>query len=172
VEIPFTRIHWESRWVAPSVPIARGWERQLDVRRNGLFYGDPLTPSTYRRWLDDNAVRYVALPDGRFDKAGAAEAALVRGGLPYLRPVWRDAHWRIYAVERPAPLADGGRVTHVGAGDFTVALPARGGEARVRIRWTRWWHVVAGRATVRHGEDDTTVVRGRGTVRVAARLWG
>ena len=30
VEIPFTDNHWESRWVAPHVPLARGWERQVD----------------------------------------------------------------------------------------------------------------------------------------------
>ena len=49
VEIPFTDNHWESRWVAPHVPLARGWERQLDRERNALFYdGRPLTPARYR----------------------------------------------------------------------------------------------------------------------------
>ena len=38
VEIPFTANHWEARWVAPAVPLARGWERQLDGKRNPLFY--------------------------------------------------------------------------------------------------------------------------------------
>ena len=81
IEIPFTDNHWESRWVAPHVPLARGWERQLDRQRNALFYDDrPITAARYRRWLDDNAVRFVALADAPIDYSAAREAALVRAG--------------------------------------------------------------------------------------------
>ena len=38
VEIPFTRSHWEAAEVAPHFPLARGWQRQLDIKRNPLFY--------------------------------------------------------------------------------------------------------------------------------------
>ena len=38
IEIVPTAAHWEARWVAPHVMLARGWERQLDSERNGLFY--------------------------------------------------------------------------------------------------------------------------------------
>src|SRR6185312_8569883 len=38
VEVPFTRSHWEARWLAERVPLARGWQRQLDRERNALFY--------------------------------------------------------------------------------------------------------------------------------------
>ena len=38
VEIPPTVHHWESAYVAPAFPLARGWERQLDVAYNPLFY--------------------------------------------------------------------------------------------------------------------------------------
>ncbi len=66
LEVPFTDDHWEARWLAPSIALARGWERQLDLARNGLFYdGRPLTATAYRGWLDDNAVRWVALPARR-----------------------------------------------------------------------------------------------------------
>src|SRR5206468_5165444 len=34
VEVPFTRSHWEARYLAGRVPLARGWERQLDRDRN------------------------------------------------------------------------------------------------------------------------------------------
>src|SRR3954447_8477068 len=63
LEIPFTKGHWESARVAPDVPLARGWERQLDRKVNRVFYEGTLTPERYRAWLDDNAVRWVALPD-------------------------------------------------------------------------------------------------------------
>ncbi len=37
VEVPFTRLHWESDYVASHVPLARGWVTQLDVKYNPLF---------------------------------------------------------------------------------------------------------------------------------------
>ena len=52
VEVPFTENHWEARWIAPRVPLARGWQRQLDVERNPLFYDGRLTPARLRRWLE------------------------------------------------------------------------------------------------------------------------
>ena len=115
LEIPFTDNHWESRWVAPHVPLARGWERQVDRQRNALFYDDrPITAARYRRWLDDNAVRFVALADAPIDYSAAREAQLVREGTPYLREVWHDAHWRVFAVAGARPLASGAaRVTAV-----------------------------------------------------------
>src|SRR4029077_13648694 len=30
VEVPLTRSHWEAALLAPSVSLARGWEKQLD----------------------------------------------------------------------------------------------------------------------------------------------
>ena len=56
VEIPFTQAHWETAYVAPTIPLARGWERQLDVADNPIFYtATPLTTTTYERWLVDEA---------------------------------------------------------------------------------------------------------------------
>src|SRR5437588_575966 len=51
VEIPFTKYHWEGYVVAPRFPLARGWERQLDIKYNRLFYGGALTPTSYEAWL-------------------------------------------------------------------------------------------------------------------------
>ena len=143
IEIPFTDNHWESARVAPTVPLARGWERQLDRKVNGLFYEDgPLTPERYRRWLDDNGVAYVALADAPVDYSAAKEAALVRRTPPYLRQVWHDDHWRVFAVRDPTPLASGGaRVTRMDADAVDLTVP-RAGSYRVRIRWTPYWKVV------------------------------
>ncbi len=88
VEIPFTYHHWETAYVAPEVPLARGWERQLDIERNPLFYDDTLSVRTYEQWLIDNAVEYVALPTRparrilpRGEGPAALGAAVPRGGL-------------------------------------------------------------------------------------------
>ena len=52
--------------------------------------------------MRENHVAYVALPDVRLDEAGQAEGALIARGLPYLREVWRSAHWRLYALDAPS----------------------------------------------------------------------
>src|SRR5438067_1422867 len=64
LEIPPTRDHWEGVYVGKHFELARGWERQLDQKYANLFYGTPITPSNYRRWLNRNAVSYVAVYDG------------------------------------------------------------------------------------------------------------
>jgi hypothetical protein len=173
VEIPFTENHWEARHVAPRIALARGWERQLDRRYGALFYDGGLDAARYRAWLDARAVAYVAVPDVALDYAGRDEARLVAGGLPYLREVWRGEHWRVLAVRRPKPLADGAGARLSGSG--TISLRAtRPGDVLVRVHHTRWWRVTAGRACVSAAPGDQTRVRvlERGTVRLQARLTG
>ena len=172
VEIPFTENHWEARHVAPKVPLARGWERQLDRRHGAIFYDGSLDAASYRAWLDERAVAYVAVPDVPLDHAGRDEARLIAGGLPYLREVWRGAHWRVLAVRRPRPLAEGAVATLSADG---VTLRAQGaGDVFVRVHHTRWWRVAAGRGCVRRARGTMTAVRvaARGTVRLSARLTG
>ncbi|MGH2879613.1 MAG: hypothetical protein ACRDK4_08420 [Solirubrobacteraceae bacterium] len=98
VEVPLTRAHWESAYLAgrEGVKLARGWERQLDTRYGAIFYEKTFSAVAYRAWLAENRVRYVALPDAPLDHAGAREGALVAAGLPYLREFWHSQHWRIY----------------------------------------------------------------------------
>jgi hypothetical protein len=160
VEIPFTDNHWESRWVAPHVPLARGWERQVDRQRNALFYDSrPLTPARYRRWLDDNAVRFVALADAPIDYSAAQEAQLLRDGLPYLREVWHDAHWRVFAVSAARPLARGAaRVTTLDTERVRLAA-SRAGVVDLRVRFTPYWRISAGRGCVGEGPGGWTRVR-------------
>jgi hypothetical protein len=153
IEIPFTDNHWESARVAPTVPLARGWERQFDRKVNGLFYDDrPLTVARYRRWLDDNAIRFVALADAPIDYSAAAEAKLVRDGdAPYLREVFHDAHWRVFAVQHPAPLAGGvpgARVTALEPDRVELDVP-RAGRVVLRVRFTPYWRIARGRGCVR-----------------------
>ncbi len=37
VEVPLTRSHWEAALMAPTVSLARGWEKQLDERYDGVL---------------------------------------------------------------------------------------------------------------------------------------
>jgi hypothetical protein len=168
VEVPFTANHWESRWVGNRLPLARGWERQLDTKVNGVFYEGVLTAARYRRWLVDNGVRYVALPDVPLDGSAQVEARLVRAGQPYLQPVFRDDHWRVFRVRAPAPLASGAGTLSKLTTDAFQLRATRPGTVLVRVRWTPYWKVTDGDACVRRAPGDWTKVQVRrpGTVRV------
>jgi len=174
VEIPFTDNHWESARVAGGwarIPLARGWERQLDRKVNALFYdgAPPLTPARYRRWLDENAVRYVALADAPIDYSAAAEAALVRKQPSYLRAVWHDAHWRIFEVARATPLASGAGARVVAMDSDTVDLDVpRAGRILVRVRFTPYWRIARGKGCVAPAGDWTALtITAPGRVRIA-----
>jgi hypothetical protein len=158
VEVPFTRGHWETVFLARHFALARGWERQLDRRLNPLFYDRSLDPDAYHHWLRANAVRYVALPDVPIDSAGRAEAALVRAHPSFLVPTWRGPHWRLFRVRDAVPLATGA-VAGVRLGQTGLRLTAtRAGPIVARVRWSPYWTVVAGAGCVaRHG--DWTIVR-------------
>jgi hypothetical protein len=171
IEIPFTTNHWEARYVAARFPLARGWERQLDMRDNAVFYEPRLTAATYRRWLDLNAIRFVALPDARLDYSALAEARLIRSRPAWLRPVWRDRHWRVFAVRGARPLAAGARVTGLGTQDFELAA-ARPATALVRLRFTPYWKLVGAAGCVSRAPGGWTRVRlaRAGRALVAARF--
>ena len=100
VEVPFTRLHWEAVHVARRTSLARGWETQLDVKYNPLFRARRTrsTPRALPRVAGREGVRYVALPDVALDPTARAEAKLIRRGLPFLRPVFRDRHWEVFEV--------------------------------------------------------------------------
>jgi hypothetical protein len=146
VEVVPTKFHWEAAYVASVMPLARGWERQVDEADNPLFYGRSgrLDGGAYGAWLIDNGVRFVALADAPLDFAGTAEARLVNAGEPGLQLVWRTAHWRLYQVfgssgivAAPARLIseDGDRVE--------VATP-RPGAVLVRVRYNPNWELASG----------------------------
>ncbi len=142
VEVPLTGAHWESAFLpSGEISIARGWERQLDTRYDALFYRRGLTATAYRRWLDANAISYVALPNARLDEAGRQEARLIeaRPPLPYLREVWRSRHWRLLQVLHPTPLAQPpARMLSVGVDSFSLLAP-RAGSYEVRLHWSPYW---------------------------------
>jgi hypothetical protein len=146
VEIPPTRAYWEAAYLG-DVPLARGWLRQADIDRNPLFFttvpGAPgtgvlLTSDTYRRWLADQSVQYVAVPDAELSWVGRAEAELVRRGQPYLTEIWSDPDWHLYAVSGPEPIvAPPATLVAQTAASLTFDAPAAG-DYTIRVRHYRW----------------------------------
>ncbi|MFF1500695.1 MFS transporter [Streptomyces sp. NPDC058316] len=162
VEVVPASSHREASALAPYVNLARGWNRQADMERNPLFYDDTLNSAEYREWLDRWAVHYVVLPKGTPDSTGAVqEAELVDEGLPYLKPIWSDANWRLFEVDSPVPLADPpATVDRAGAGELTIHVK-KPGRILIRIPYSRWLALVdeKGKSVERPQETEASKQR-------------
>lgn len=165
LEIPPTRDYWEAAYLG-DIPLARGWLRQADIDRNPVFFttvpgasgtGVALTADSYHAWLSEQAVQFVAVPSAELAWPGRAEAALIATGLPYLNPIWSDAHWRLYSVLFPEPIVapPATLVSHTAAA-LTFDAPA-GGDVAIRVRYYRWLKATGGARVVAIG--DWTLVR-------------
>jgi hypothetical protein len=173
IEIPFTSSRWENAEVAPLVPLARGWLRQLDTATNPVFYRGDLNRLTYASWLAENSVRYVALPSAKPDKSSYAERALIEQGLPYLRLRWRSDEWRVYEVLLAAPMVTPrGRarivLEQLGSDELLLDVK-RAGAALVRVRWTPYWFA-AGGCVERAGTWTRVIAHRRGFLRLSTRF--
>jgi len=170
VEVVPTALHWETVFVAPTVPLARGWERQLDLTDNPIFYRQgPLSASAYLAWLRDNGVRYVALSDAALDYSGRAESRLLARPRPGLPLVWHDAHWRLFQVQGSSGIVAGPaqlvRITR----DEVDLRALRGGSIAVHVRPANRWVVSSGRACLR-SSNGATVVQARAPGTIVLRI--
>ena len=165
VEVPPTRLHWESVFVPTNqISLARGWDRQLDRQDNPLFYTNTgLSPDAYRSWLIDNGITYVALPSARLDYAGAAEAFLIRHDqVPGLTEVWHTGQWTLWRVNGSPGLVSGPATLTELHGD-EVGLAAIGpGTITVRVRYTRYLNVGGSASCVSPTTHGWTSVRATG----------
>lgn len=117
--------------------LARGWETQEDTALNQSLTKDPLDPVTYKLWLDNNAVGYVALPSA---SVGAyPEYKLVASGTAgYLTRIWWDKDWDLFRVENPTPIvAEPASVIAHDQKSMTLRVPCRCTLA-VRVRYSRF----------------------------------
>ena len=139
VEVPETQAHWDDYYLARDVPLARGWIRQVDLELNkDVFFDGPPSAAEYQRWLQDNAVQYVAVPDTDLTHAGEHEVQAVERGPGYLTRIWSDEHWTLYAVRDFVPIvAPPARQVGTDAATLTLTAPAHR-VVEIRIRWWRW----------------------------------
>jgi hypothetical protein len=166
VEVAFTKNHWEAARLATEVPLARGWERQLDQKVNPVFYDDSrFTEERYEWWLKRNAVRWVALPAAPLDYSAQSEARLLKSDPGFLRLAYSSPQWKIWEVKDASPPASGGaRVVAAGPEGFDVVTDHR---TVVRQRYTRYWQATGG--CVRPAPGGWTEVDPRGSARVKVR---
>ncbi|MGI5214067.1 hypothetical protein [Plantactinospora sp. CA-290183] len=195
IEVVPTANYWEAAYVPQASPLARGWLRQADQAHNRLFLDGSVDADSYGRWLRHNGVGYVALAGAKPSWVGRREADLVRGGLPYLTPVWQHPDWTLYAVAGPPSIVDAlAPSTTPDGGDPPDAPPAPGtpapapqlvratpaeltvdvptpGETLVRLRWSRWLRVEGpGACLAPHAEWTVLRTTHPGRYRLTATL--
>jgi hypothetical protein len=164
IEVPPTANHWESAYLAPKFELARGWLRQLDTARDGIFYKEgALSDASYERWLRNNAITYVALPLGApLDYSSLEERHLILSGPSYLKERFHDVDWRIYEVTDPRPLVaplGKGEASAIQVGRQGFALDVtRPGRFLVRLNFTPYWSIGEGSGCLLR-KGDWTIAR-------------
>ena len=133
VEVVEPQTKGAARYVGESMPVARGWERQADIvgQPDLLRRTARSNAASYRHWLDELAVAYVAVPDAKLDFASVDEAKLIatRPPLPRAR-CGSNADWKLYQVIDSAPLARHAQVLSVDGQPAAAAGAAA-------VRWCR-----------------------------------
>jgi hypothetical protein len=139
--------------------LARGWETQEDNALNKSIFHDPLDRVTYKIWLDNNAVGYVALPSASV--GGSGEYTLVESNkAPYLHRVWANDDWQLFRVSNPTPIIGlPGDVLAHDQKSMTITVPCIC-TIVVRLRWSKFLS-----ATLQRPAES-----GTGTVDVAPRV--
>jgi hypothetical protein len=165
--VPFAD-HGEARVVADAWPLARGWERQVDVLRAAPLYSSHLDAPRYLQWLQQWNVRYVALGHHAHDWSARAELRVLRTPPPWLTVVHSDPEWTVWRVAPARPLVGGDATIVSVRGDAIVLHSAAPGVVPVGIRWSRWLTVSSGACLRPLGSTTEVVVRRPGTVTVSS----
>lgn len=135
--------------------LARGWESQEDNALNKTLQDAALGTTSFKIWLDNNSVGYVAVPGSKSESS--PEYDLVTGGkLTYLRRVWSGSDWVLYRVEDPTPIvAPPQNVLKYTQSQLTIQVPCRC-TFSVRVRWSKFLRadpVARGAAAARVVDD-------------------
>jgi len=117
--------------------LARGWESQEDAQLNPVLYDSDLNAVSYKVWLQDNAVGFVAISHRKH--APSYEYALVANRKPdYLREMWHDAAWTLYRVEGSDHIVNPPvSVTRFTQAHLVLRVPCRC-TFTVRAHWSRY----------------------------------
>lgn len=140
-----------------DVMLARGWESQDDRALNEPVISPKLDAITYKVWLQDNAVCYVALSST--SRTDAPEYRLVADRRPgYLTPVWHNRDWTLLSVRNPNPIvAPPVRVTRFSQSTLVLSVPCSC-RFTLRVRYSRYLSAVTstgrGRAKLRARIQD------------------
>lgn len=130
-------IHTAAYALLGHAALAGGYETQEQNRVNALLSNRAqLNATSYKVWLDNNAVGYVAFD--RMARNGSPEYQLVRRHLPYLRLVSGDRKWLLYRVASPTPIVPPPlRVLSATQAQLRIAVPCRC-TTPLRLRYSKF----------------------------------
>jgi hypothetical protein len=119
------------------VALASGWETQEQRELNVVLQSRNLHPATYKIWLDNNAVGYVAFDKRTPDKG--EEYKLVKSGrLRYLTRVWSDRTWTLYRVNSATPIVPApARLVAATQSALTIRIPCAC-TVNLRVRYSKF----------------------------------
>ncbi|MDP9117794.1 MAG: hypothetical protein M3O28_11175 [Actinomycetota bacterium] len=123
--------------------LARGYETQADNALNAILMSKTtLNAVTFKVWLDNNAVGYVAI--GKTALHPSPEFTLVSASTPaYLSKVWASADWTLYRVEHPSSIvAAPAVIVDAEQARLEISVP-NAGALPVRVRWSKFLKVQA-----------------------------
>ncbi|MFN2518950.1 MAG: hypothetical protein ABR604_07900 [Jatrophihabitantaceae bacterium] len=137
VEIVTRGAHAAYEALLDHAMLARGWETQEDNALNKTLLNPDLDATSYKIWLDNNSVGYVAVPMSKHDKS--SEFALVTGApLKYLTKVWSGSDWTLFRVADPVPIvAPPQTVLDYSQSHLTIRVPCAC-TFSVRVRWSKF----------------------------------
>jgi hypothetical protein len=172
VEVVPMQDHGEASVVAQAWPLARGWERHVDVERASVLYSGELTPQRYRTWLDEQAVEYVALARHRHDWSAARELRLLEDPPAYLERVHQDGEWTVWRVTDARPIvASPARALRITPDRIVLDVPDAESVA-IAVHWSPWLTVDGGACLRRAGDHAVVVARGPGVVTLTSSYAG
>jgi hypothetical protein len=153
--------HTASAVLVGHVAQPTGWETQAQNELDPVLTSPALNAATYRRWLADNAVGFIAL-DRRSPDLTDPEYRLAAARPPYLTAVWHDATWTIFRVADARPIvAPPARLITTSPAALTLGFAAPGA-AHVRVRWSEFLELVdtraGGNGAVQPAPDGWTTV--------------
>jgi hypothetical protein len=149
------QVHTDAYALVNKVALARGYESQPDHALNAiLFDKQRLDPVTYKVWLENNAVGWVAV--NRSAAADYAEYDLVtRTPLDYLQLVSRDDRWTLYRFRNATPIvAPPEQLVRVTQAALTIKVPCAC-RFPVRVRYSRFLVAKSGALSARLSDDGS-----------------
>jgi hypothetical protein len=118
--------------------LARGYETQTDNTLNKVLMSPAtLNAVTFKIWLDNNAVGYLAVPK-RSLHPNAEYNLVAAGHLGYLKPTWVGSDWTLYRVTNPTPIVPPwAKILDADQSNMIIDID-RSGTLPIRVRWSKF----------------------------------
>ncbi|MCW2497657.1 hypothetical protein [Jatrophihabitans sp.] len=117
--------------------LARGWETQEDQALNAILGSKSLDAVSFKAWLDNNAVGYVAIP--RQQVKSSPEYDIIADQTPgYLHQIWQSVDWRLFRVSDASAVVQApATVIARGQARLEVSIPCTCAIA-LRLRYSKF----------------------------------